>query len=163
MLKLHFLICLFLYQNFTSEFRPRGHSFHYKHLHDEADAAGRPLIPTVGSRSKSLSSMGSSYGSPHGIQALRSYGVEAHQIGILPYHNKLSAVCQTIWWVVYDDGIIERGDSVHHYGEPHSFGRWAVQCKLRIACKGQLISHRLTLFHLHDLLNWNVSWMWESY
>ena len=57
------LISLFLYQNFTSEFRPRGHSFHYKHLHDEADAAERPLIPTLGSRSKSLSSMVSSYGS----------------------------------------------------------------------------------------------------
>ncbi|XP_078359914.1 uncharacterized protein LOC144644324 [Oculina patagonica] len=49
--------------NFTSEFRPRGQSFHYKHLQDEVDAAGRPLIPSLGSRSKSLSSMGSSYGS----------------------------------------------------------------------------------------------------
>jgi len=49
--------------NFTSEFRPRGHSFHYKHLYDESDAAERPLMPTVGSHSKSLSSMGSSYGS----------------------------------------------------------------------------------------------------
>jgi len=48
---------------FTSEFRPRGSSFHYKHLHDEVDAAGRPLIPPFSSRSKSLSSMGSSYGS----------------------------------------------------------------------------------------------------
>lgn len=49
--------------NFTSEFRPRSHSFHYKHLHDEGDAIERPLIPTLSSRSKSLSSMGSSYGS----------------------------------------------------------------------------------------------------
>lgn len=49
--------------NLTSEFRPRGNSFHYKHLHNEVDSAGRPLIPPFASRSKSLSSMGSSYGS----------------------------------------------------------------------------------------------------
>lgn len=49
--------------NFTSEFRPRGSSFHYKHLHDGVDVASRPLIPSLGPSSKSLSSMSSSYGS----------------------------------------------------------------------------------------------------
>lgn len=48
---------------FTSEFRPRGNSFHYKHLHDGVEATDRPLISPFASRSKSLSSMGSSYGS----------------------------------------------------------------------------------------------------
>lgn len=54
--------------NFTSEFRPRGSSFHYKHLHDDINVAGRPLLPSLGPRSKSLSSMGSSYGSTAGNQ-----------------------------------------------------------------------------------------------
>lgn len=49
--------------NFTSEFCPRGSSFHYKHLHDGVDVASRPLIPSLGPSSKSLSSMSSSYGS----------------------------------------------------------------------------------------------------
>lgn len=57
--------------HFTSEFRPRGNSFHYKHLHEEVDAVGRPLIPPLGSHSKSLSSMGSSYGST--VQGSRSF------------------------------------------------------------------------------------------
>lgn len=49
--------------NFTSQFRPRSDSFHYKHLHDDIGAVGRPLLPPFISHSKSLTSMGSSYGS----------------------------------------------------------------------------------------------------
>lgn len=58
--------------NFTSEFRPRRDSFHYKHLHDDIGGAGRPLLPPLSSPSKSLSSMGSSYGStmPQGSRSL---------------------------------------------------------------------------------------------
>ncbi|KAK2563677.1 hypothetical protein P5673_012655 [Acropora cervicornis] len=58
--------------NFTSEFRPRRDSFHYKHLHDDIGGAGRPLLPPLSSPSKTLSSMGSSYGStmPQGSRSL---------------------------------------------------------------------------------------------